>query len=98
MRLTLVPYGAALLLLAVASAPAQVSHPFLLFSSSDTATIAARVRSDPDHAALFSELRQEADRFVYSGDWPSSDDKGKGEWYENLPALAFAYLMTHDTV
>lgn len=95
---TLVRLCCLLLSSALIAAAHPTGHPRLFFDATDTSAINARIASGGDPRLLFDEVLESAswyvDRHQYM--WDVGGSHGKFAFYENLPGIAFAYLVTHE--
>ncbi len=103
MKTTVHLIGLLLSLSVITQAQHPTAHPRLFFAVNDTAAISARTRVPGSAASqLFSELVQSASHYVLGGymwhDTTGNLPLRKHDYYENLPGIAFLYLVTHQQV
>ena len=89
---------AVLLLVSFAVSAQPTGHPRLFFGAADTAAISARTRVPGSAASqLFAEVLESASHYTNLGYMWHSTWHHKSIFYDNLHAIAFAYLVTHQT-
>ncbi len=75
-------------------------HPKLFFSANDIPTLQSRITvAGSDAQRLWNVIGKQRDWYMSNPHlFPENQDAPRNRYYENIPALAFSYLMTGNTL